>query len=306
MAMLTGKSVVITGAGRGIGAACARGVARQGAAVVVNDIDAAEADATVEAIRAEGGTAIAWIADITEWDEAGRLIRSCIDGFGRIDGLVNNAGLFVREPIDQLDPATARRLVEANILGSLHCAAQAVDPMLAQGAGSIVNVTSETHLGSPPYGVYGATKGAVASMVYTWALELAGTGVRVNALSPHGATRMVLASFDDDEEARRVQAGFPSPATNSPVVEYLLSDAAREVNGQLAFVCGNEINLYTHPALLVPPAVREHWTAEAMADAFDHEFRDKLIPCGTVGMETLPIALQSGHWKRAGEAAERT
>src|SRR5512140_2026554 len=111
MAVLAGKAVVITGSGRGIGAACAKGAARQGAAVVVNDIDAAPADETVAAIKAEGGRAIACVADITDWEESSRLMQSCIDAFGKIDGLVNNAALFHGARVDAMDPKAARSLV---------------------------------------------------------------------------------------------------------------------------------------------------------------------------------------------------
>lgn len=297
MAMLEGKAVVITGSGRGIGAACAKGAARQGASVVVNDVDATLVDETVAAITEAGGTAIACVADITDWEQAGRLIDRCIAAFGKIDGLVNNAALFHRSRLDQYDPAVARALVDVNVIGTLNCAARAVKPMLAQGSGSIVNLTSNTHMGSPPYGIYAATKGAVASLVYTWAMELAGTGIRVNALSPFGATRMVLASFDD-AEAQRVHAAFPRPEANSPVVEYLLSDAAAGVNGQMVLIRGQEVYLYAHPALMVPPATRSEWTAEALADAFADEFKDRLVRCGDAGMAHPPVDLR-GNWTRA-------
>src|SRR5262245_52528445 len=102
--MLKGKAIVVTGAGRGIGAACAKGVARQGASVVVNDIDAGEAERTAQSIIAEGGTAIGHAADVSDWEEAGRLINSCISTFGKIDGLVNNAALYHIGSIDTLDP----------------------------------------------------------------------------------------------------------------------------------------------------------------------------------------------------------
>jgi short-subunit dehydrogenase len=189
-------------------------------------------------------------------------------------------------------------LVDVNVIGTLNCAARAIKPMLAQGSGSIVNLTSNTHMGSPPYGIYAATKGAVASLVYTWAMELAGSGIRVNALSPFGATRMVLASFDDEAEAQRVHAAFPRPEANSPVIEFLLSDAAADVNGQMVLIRGQEVYLYAHPALLLPPAVRSKWTAETLADAFAKEFRGRLVPCGDAGMAHQPVDLE-GNWTRA-------
>lgn len=189
MNVLQGKAVVITGSGKGIGAACAKGAAHQGAAVVVNDIDDS-AHETANAILAEGGKAVACLADVSKWDEAGRLIDCCLEAFGKIDGLVNNAALYNRARIDELEPESARAQVEVNVLGTMFCTAHAVRHMLEQGSGSIVNVVSGAHMGMPTMGVYGATKGAVASMVYTWAMELTGTGVRVNALSPFGRTRI--------------------------------------------------------------------------------------------------------------------
>src|ERR1019366_6801619 len=94
MKILEGKAIVITGSGRGIGAACARGCARRGASVVINDIDPVDATDTAAAIVAEGGKAIACVADVSSWEQAGRLIDTCIASFGRIDGLVNNAALY--------------------------------------------------------------------------------------------------------------------------------------------------------------------------------------------------------------------
>lgn len=288
MGVLNGKSVVVTGSGRGIGAACARGAARQGASVVVNDLNAAGVEETVELIRADGGRAIACVGDITDWDDAGRLIGACIESFGRIDGLVNNAGLALIAGIDELDPKAAQALIDVNVMGTLYCTAHAVRPMLAQGSGSIVNVTSGAHMGLPRLSVYAASKGAVASMVYSWALELQGTGVRTNALSPvAGGTGMSPADPLNQP-----------PEANSPVVEYLLSDLSTHVNGQIVRIDREELHLYAHPALLLPPAVRPGWSAETIAEAFADEFKDRQVACGVMGAERLPVDLQSGYWKR--------
>ncbi len=299
--MLDNKAIVITGSGKGIGAACAMGAARQGAALVINDVDDS-ALATAEAIVAEGGRAVACIADISDWDEAGRLVETCLASYGRIDGLVNNAALYYLESLRDFQPGRARRMLEVNVMGTLHCSAHAVGPMLAQGSGSIVNVVSGAHMGMPTMGVYGASKGAVASMVYTWALELAGSGVRVNALSPFGRTTiggLTEEQLKDPEIARRY-AEIQPPEANSPVLEYLLSDRAKDVNGQLVRIDKGEIHLYTHPALLQPPVYREEWTAESVAEAFDNELSARQVACGVLGMTELPVELQSGFWKRAG------
>lgn len=284
MGLLSGKAVVITGSGRGIGAACARGVARRGAAVVINDVDPTLAAQTVAAIEAEGGRAVACVADITDWGAAEEPVTACIAAFGRIDGLVNNAGLAHVTRLADFTPAEARALIEVNVLGSLHCAAHAVKPMLAQGSGSIVNVISGAHMGLPGLGTYAASKGAAASMVYCWALELAGTGVRANALSPIASGTGMAA---DDP------LGQP-PEANSAIVEFLLSDRAAQVNGQMVRIDGDQIHLYVHPSLLLPPAVNARWTAETVAQAFDTDFKDRLVPCGVKGIESLPVDIHTG------------
>ncbi len=300
MGILEGKAVVITGSGRGIGAACAAGAAMQGASVVVNDVDAEVAEASAQAIREAGGTAHAKVADITDWDEAGKLIASCIDAYGRIDGLVNNAGLFTMNKAWDFDPAAARALVEVNVLGTMYCAGHAVKAMVAQGSGSIVNVVSGAHMGIDSLGIYGATKGAVASMVYGWAVDLKGTGVRINGLSPFGKTRMA-----DQTSAYRASIGakdhgssFQAPEDNSPLVEYLLSDRAEGVSGQLVRIDSGEVQLYTHPALLLPAVYRETWTAEQIAEAFDSDLRERLVPVGVLGMEQGPVKMTSGFWSK--------
>lgn len=308
MEMLTGKCVVITGSGRGIGAACARGAARQGAAVIVNDIDAEAAEQTAEQIRSAGGRAHACPADVSDWAEAGRLIETCLSEYGRIDGLVNNAALFHYAPVTAIDPAAARALTDVNVLGPIHATGHAVGYMLAQGSGSIVNVVSGAHMGMASMGLYAATKGAVASMVYSWAIELEGTGVRVNGLSPFGRTRMTVGAeaMQNPEEHARHLAQLPEPEANSPVVEYLLSDRARDVSGQLVRIDRGDLQLYTHPALLLPAATRPDWTAEAVAEAFDRDLKHRLVPCGVLGMESGPVKLASGYWSRLQESEDST
>ena len=244
------------------------------------------------------------MADITDWEDAGRPIAECIRAFGRIDGLVNNAGLFHLAPLADFEPRAARSLIEVNVLGSLHCAAHAVKPMLAQGSGSIVNVTSGAHLGIPAMGVYGASKGAVASMTYTWAMELADSGIRVNALSPLAATRMTAETADYAKSQGQDPSRFlhtQPPEANSPVVEYLLSDRAIGVTGQIVRIDRDELSLYGHPTVQMPPSRNgsADWSLESVARTFDADLRHRLAPCGMLGSTGKVAPLDSGLWARS-------
>jgi NAD(P)-dependent dehydrogenase (short-subunit alcohol dehydrogenase family) len=311
--MLAGKAIVVTGSGRGIGAACAKGIARQGASVVVNDVNAAVAEETAAEIEAAGGTAIVHIADVSDWDAAGGLIEACISRFGKIDGLVNNAALFHVAPITALDPKIARGMVDVNVLGPLHCLAHVVKPMLAQGSGAIVNIGSGAHLGMRGLGLYGLTKGAVASMVYTWALELEGSGVRINGIFPIGATNLAMntqeyltnrfgLSFEQESASKgRTAPLIQAPEANSPVVEYLLSDEAADVNGQLVRVAKGQLQFYTHPVLLMPNTPCEDWTSRGIAERFAAELKQRQQPCGpNWGTSNSPeeVDLSAGAWKQ--------
>jgi NAD(P)-dependent dehydrogenase (short-subunit alcohol dehydrogenase family) len=123
---------------------------------------------------------------VASWTEAAELIDSCVSEFGRIDGLVNNAALMWVGRPDQLTEADLRRTIEVNVLGTTFCGLHALGHMTAQGSGAIVNVTSGAHAGIPLQCAYSASKGAVASLTYAWAADVAGQGVRVNAISPMG------------------------------------------------------------------------------------------------------------------------
>ena len=173
--VLDGKAVVITGAGRGLGQAFALHAATHGAAVVVNDLDAEPADEMVDPSVATAA------------------IQLCCKEFGRIDGLVDNAGMRYQSPIAEDDPARMRTLIETNVLATMYCGSAAAAALREQGSGSIVNVGSLAMVGRPTASAYSASKGAVASMTVAWAAELAEHGVRVNAICPVAHTRMSLA-----------------------------------------------------------------------------------------------------------------
>ena len=301
MNALEGKAVVITGSGRGIGTTYAVHAAVHGAAVVVSDIDGDVVDDVVAAIGAAGGTAIGKVADVSSWDQAAELINDCVAEFGAIDGLVNNAGLFTMSRLEEMDPDDVRALVETNVLGTAFCAAHAARHMVRQGRGSIVNVTSGAHMGIPMMGVYGATKGAAASFTYTWAAELAATGVRCNAISPMGKTRMVdvAARYMRSKGMEMYGGQTPDPSVNAPVAVYLLSDRSANVNGQIIRIEGGQLAIMTHPAVSVPVVVRDAWTFDAVCEAFDTDLARRQSPTGVVGINAELTSLASTFWDSA-------
>lgn len=297
--MLKDKAIVITGSGRGIGAATAARAAALGARVVVNDIDADVAEQSAETIRQAGGQAVAIAADIASYDDAERLIAGCVAAFGRIDGLVNNAGLFRMARLDEIDARHIEALFSVNVAGAAYCASHAARRMIAQGAGAIVNIVSGAQMGIPTMGGYGATKGALATFTYAWAAELGGHGIRVNAVSPMADTRMVdtTMAYQESHGLPVFPREQPSAASNAPAVCFLLSDAAEGINGQVLRSEGRQITLVSHPMITDPTLERDSWDEAAIAAAFDQTLRARLCPIGIASGQITPTGAGSAFWK---------
>jgi len=273
MGILDGKAVVVTGAGDGLGRAYALHLAAEGAAVVANDLTPEAAEATVSEILEHGGTAIASAGSVASWHNAAQIIADCIESFGALDGLVNNAGVIrVSEPWLATE-SDIRLVVETNLFGAMFMGVHALKAMVKQGSGAIVNNTSAAQLGLPGMGVYGATKGALASATYSWALDAAAHGVRVNAYSPVAVTAMV------DLSTIGLQ-NLPSPADNAPVVSYLLSDLAESVTGQVIQRRGDALVIMSHPDLTPHSTTPRAWTAESVSQALASVFPSGLQPVG--------------------------
>ncbi len=290
MVTLEGKAVVVTGAGRGLGRAYALASSAVGAAVVVNDIDEEPAESVVAEIVAGGGRAVSHPGDVSVSRDATAVVDRCVKEFGAIDGLVNNAGygmIDASAPQDE-DESHFRRVFEVNVFGTALCGTAAMRHMLPRGRGSIVNISSGSMSGNVQLGSYSASKGAVASLALSWAGDLRNTGVRVNAVAPMAMTRNWDWTLIPDRTvlppAERLR-----PEDNAGVIVFLLSDQASEVHGQIVGIRGGQLSLFTHPAAVDPVLVKDHWTADDVADAFATRYTGSLLPLGmsTVRLEQV-------------------
>lgn len=271
---LDGRAVIVTGAGQGLGRAFAQHAASVGAAVVVNDVDADLARDTADTITAAGGVAVVSAHSVADAQEARDLVTLCATEFGRVDGLVNNAALnYSALPWDD-DPDRVRELVEVNVLGVIYTGLAAVREMRRGGA--IVNISSGAALGQRALGTYAASKGAVASLTYSWALDLEAAGIRVNAVCPLARTRMVLAS----ERSMRNCPPDRTPERIAPLVTFLLSERSLGVTGQVIRCNGPQLHIMGQPYFKAPVLTRENWDDDSVARAFDEVFGAHLEPYG--------------------------
>lgn len=276
MNLLKGKAVVVTGAGRGLGEAFAVHAARAGACVVANDIEGDLAALVVKQIVGEGGRAVASFQSVRDPDQAAAILERCMAEFGRVDGLVNNAGLHYETLPWEEDVGAARELIEVNVLGAVYCGVVAARLMRRQGGGSIVNIASSTLLGQRRASTYAASKGALASLTYSWALDLEGLGIRVNGVCPQAWTRMVELS----PAARLRCTPDNTPERVAPLITYLLSDRAGGITGQLLRFTGDQLHIVHPPGFKEPVLRGGYWATEDIVAAFDGVLGDHLEPFG--------------------------
>jgi len=235
------KVAVITGSGSGFGEGIAKIFAREGASVVISDIDVAGGERVAGGIGDAGGTARFFAADVTEGTSMQALADFAVAAFGRLDILVNNAGVsHRRKPMLEVTEAEFDRVYRVNVKGLFHTANAFVPIMRAQGGGAIVNIAS-TGAVAPRPGLtwYNSTKGAVVTLTKSMALELAPDGIRVNAINPVAGDTPLLATFmgeDTPENREAFRATVPlgrlsTPADIGEAAAWLASDAAALVTG---------------------------------------------------------------------------
>jgi NAD(P)-dependent dehydrogenase (short-subunit alcohol dehydrogenase family) len=187
--------------------------------------------------------------------------------------------------------------MEVNLLGTYYLGVQVLQQMQRQGSGSIVNVSSGAQAGMASGAAYCASKAGVAGLTYAWALDAAPHGVRVNALSPVATSAMTQATDAYLREKGQLQGDRPfvDPAANAPAAAFLLSDLARGVNGQVLRVHGEQLQLMSHPAVMLPVMTREQWDVPAVAQALAQSFGGGLPPLGIGGIEAKFVPLAKAH-----------
>jgi len=205
MAELSGKAVAITGASSGIGEATALALARAGASVALGARRKDRIDALAARIEDEGGTAVALAVDVTDEGQARAFVETAAERFGRLDSLVNNAGVMLLGPVDQADSEQWRTMIDVNVLGLLYCTSAALPIMRAQESGDIVNVSSVAgRFARAGNAVYAATKFAVGAFSEGLRNEVTEGGIRVTLIEP-GMVDTELQSHNEGEVLQAIQ-----------------------------------------------------------------------------------------------------
>ncbi len=275
---LEGKAVVITGAGGGIGRACALACAAEGAKVVVADIGVSMAgedptsevaDSVVKEIQAAGGEAVAVAEDVSTMAGGEAVVGAAVDNFGRIDGVVAVAGILRERMLFNMSEDEWDAVVATHLKGHFTVFRTAAAIMRKQESGSLIGFTSGAFTGSIAQANYSAAKGGIVSLVRSAALGLHRYGVRANAIAPIARTRMSANVPQELEE-------MGDPEDVAPMVVYLLSDAAREVTGQVYTVVGGRISVWNQPSEVRTMRTEGRWDPRDIAARFDEVGQERM------------------------------
>ncbi|WP_037863034.1 SDR family NAD(P)-dependent oxidoreductase [Streptomyces sp. NRRL S-340] len=285
---LDGRVAIVTGAGRGIGRGEAVALAAAGAKVVVNDVgngadgqgaSPGPADEVVGHIRSQGGEAVACYESVADWEGAARVVATAVEHFGRLDVLVNNAGIVRQHKIEEVTEEDFDLTVDVNLKGTFAMCRAAVPVMREHGGGRVINTCSNqwaAPIGNPEYA---ASKGGVVSLTYELAWELDDDGITVNAIAPFALTRMtrdaqqrdaaLVAAGAVSERRMKAKEARADAGMVAPIVVYLASDAAAEVTGCVFRAGGGKVGLYSHPVETRTVFRDEHdgpWSFGELAD----------------------------------------
>lgn len=272
MGKLHGKVAIVTGAGGGLGRSHALLLAKEGAAVVVNDLGGARdgtgggssmADAVVEEIKEAGGQAVATYGSVTDDDAAAAMVKTAVDTFGRLDILINNAGILRDRSFKNMTDAEWDAVIDVHLRGTYLVTKHAWQQMIAQGEGGRIVMTSSTSglIGNFGQANYGAAKAGIAGLMRVLALEGKKYGITVNVLAPAAMSRMTedLMQGDKEELGNRM-----APEKVSPTVVWLCTPEAANVSGRQFGVNGNRVTLlsWAVDTVAVKDSMDEPWSVE--------------------------------------------
>lgn len=275
--MLDNKVVIVTGAGGGIGRDIALAMAREGAKVVVNDIgasvagegkDTGPAQAVAGEIIAAGGQAVANTDSVSEAASAARIVGAALEAFGRLDVVVNNAGILRDRFFHKMSPEEWDAVIKVHLYGSFHVSRAAAPHFKEQQSGCYVHMTSTSGLiGNFGQANYAAAKLGVAALSKSIALDMQKFNVRSNCISPFAWSRMIgsIPTETPEEQARVDRLKQMTPAKIAPLAVCLASDAAQDVNAQIFAVRNNEIFLMSQPRPVRSVHRGEGWTPQSVA-----------------------------------------
>jgi NAD(P)-dependent dehydrogenase (short-subunit alcohol dehydrogenase family) len=274
--MLEGKVVIVTGAGRGIGRELALEIARRGGKVVVNDYgvsitgegsDQTPAKDVVNEIRASGGEAVESFATVAEWDSANDIVATAMDNFGRLDAVVNNAGILRDRFFFNMDPEEWRAVIDVHLHGSFYMARAAAPHFKSQNGGAYVHFVSTSGLiGNLAQANYSAAKLGIVALSKSIAMDMSRYNVRSNCVSPFAFSRMIgsIPEGDAEQQERVRKLQSMEPAKIAPLVAYLASDLAKDVSGQIFAVRANEIFLMSQSRPLRSVHADGGWSVESI------------------------------------------
>jgi NAD(P)-dependent dehydrogenase (short-subunit alcohol dehydrogenase family) len=295
MGMLDGRVAVVTGSGRGIGRGIAMALAAAGAKVVVNDLgvslsgegeEKAPADQVVDEILTHGGVAVTNYGSVADWDQAHAMIDQAVDAFGRIDIVVNVAGILRDRMIFNMTEAEWDAVIAVHLKGMFNCTQAASGRFREQKYGRVISMSSVSALGSAGQPNYGAAKAGILGLTWSTANAMGRYGVTCNAILPSGATRMIDSTPRAREEFERTGV-WPSEAAKgtsrdpdnvAPLVVYLASEQASHVNGQAFHSFGYGYTLLAQPTPMRRLEGDHRLTPDEIAAHFDQTIGANLRP----------------------------
>ncbi len=286
MTRLNGRVAIVTGGGRGIGKSVALLLAERGAAVVVNDLGAAvdgsgsdvwPAQQAVDEITEAGGKAVANGADVSDHAAAEDLIKTAISEFGRLDALINGAGILRDRMVFNMTEQEWDDVIRVHLKGTFNTTKFAAAHWRSlrdeSAQNRIINFTSVSGLhGAPGQPNYAAAKMGIVGLTYSSAHALAPYGVTVNAISPGAATRMTESVPDERRRARSASADERSPDNVAPIVAYLASEQSGWITGRVVHATGYEVALYNNPEPLIRLIGTGPWDVDVLAAQVERSF----------------------------------